>query len=62
MECYCSQRQFKVAGLDLVIDLARRLPCYRLVFSDLDDAIERIGDALGETSTGETSTGETNLV
>jgi hypothetical protein len=45
MESSCSQPQFKVAGLDLVIDLALRLPCYRLDFSDLDAAVALIEDA-----------------
>ena len=41
----CSQAQFKVEGLDLVIDLARRLPCYSLVHSDPDEAVAAIEDA-----------------
>jgi hypothetical protein len=42
MHASCSQRRFKAAGLDLVIDLARRLPCYELRFSKLWEAVDRI--------------------
>jgi hypothetical protein len=42
MQASCSQPRFKVAGLDFVIDLARRTPCYQLRFSDLWQAVERI--------------------
>lgn len=45
MESSCSQARFKVAGLDLIIDLARRLPCYRLVFSDLGEAVAEVENA-----------------
>lgn len=53
MEASCSQRRFKVAGLDLVIDLARRVPCFRLYFSDLATAIDKIGRAFAAASRGE---------
>jgi hypothetical protein len=45
MEASCSQPRFKEAGLDLVIDLARRIPCYELRFSNLWEAVERIETA-----------------
>jgi hypothetical protein len=42
MQASCSQPRFKVDGLDFVIALARRVPCYELVFSDLGHAVEQI--------------------
>lgn len=44
-ETSCSQKRFKEEGLDLVIDLARRLPCYRLVHSDVPLAVAAIEEA-----------------
>jgi len=52
MEASCSQARFKVRGLDLVVDLARRLPCHRLVYSDLSAALDRIEEAFARASRG----------
>jgi hypothetical protein len=48
MQSSCSQSRFKVAGLDLVIDLAQRVRCFELVFSDLGEALDRIETAFAE--------------
>jgi hypothetical protein len=45
MDVSCSRRRFGARGLDLVIDLVRRLPCYRLTYSDARDAA-RVIDGL----------------
>ncbi len=45
MDAACSQKRFKEAGLDLVIDLARRLPCYRLDYCDAGEAVAAIEEA-----------------
>lgn len=45
MEVSCSQHRFKVAGLDFVIDLVSRLPCYRLTFGHLVSAVDAIEEA-----------------
>jgi hypothetical protein len=45
MQASCSQSRFKEAGLDLVIDLARRTPCHQLRFSNLREAVDRIETA-----------------
>ena len=50
MKASCSQPRFKVAGLDFVIDLARRIPCYHLVFSDPWEAASRIAAAFNGAS------------
>lgn len=42
MELCCSRVRLKTEALDGVIGLVRRLPCYRLEFSRLDDALDRI--------------------
>ena len=44
MRSSCSQPRFKVEGLDFVIDLARRTPCYRLTYSDAREAASAIED------------------
>ena len=44
MESSCSQPRFKVKGLDFVIDLARRTPCYRLTYSNAREAAGTIKD------------------
>jgi len=48
MKSSCSQARFKVAGLDFVIELARRTPCYELRFSDLWRAIDLIEGVCAE--------------
>ena len=45
MQSSCSQVVHKVAGLDWVIALVQRVPCYELTFSDLGAAL----DCLEET-------------
>lgn len=47
-EASCSQRRWKVAGLDYVIDLAERLPCFRLTYSNMRDAAQRIDQTVVE--------------
>lgn len=42
METSCSQRRFKVAGMDFLLGIARKVPCYALTFSDLDWALDQI--------------------
>ncbi len=41
-EAASSQPYFKTAGLDLIIGLAKKLPCYRLIYSDLLTAVNSI--------------------
>jgi hypothetical protein len=48
MESACSQRRFKVRGLDFVIGLARRVPTYRLRYSRLDEAVRSIQELLAD--------------
>jgi len=45
VDAFCCLSRFKETGLDLLIDLARRVPCYLLPFSDLDSALDAIEDA-----------------
>ena len=44
LEASCSQGRHKEAGLDFVLDLARRLPCYRLTYSELDAAVAAVSE------------------
>jgi hypothetical protein len=46
MEVSCSQTKHKAAGLDFVIDLLRRVPCHRLQFSKLGEALDAVEAAL----------------
>lgn len=48
LESSCSQHRLKEAGLDFVLDLARRLPCYRLTYSDLGEAVTAVSELLAE--------------
>ncbi len=48
LESSCSQPRLKEAGLDFVLDLARRLPCYRLSYSDLNEAVTAVSELLAE--------------
>ena len=41
-EASCSQRRWKVAGLDLLIELATSVPCFELRYSDMHDAAAAI--------------------
>jgi len=38
----CSQPRWKLAGLDFVIDLATRVPCFELTYSDMHEAARAI--------------------
>lgn len=42
LEASCAQPRFKVRGIDLVIDLARRTPSFRLEYGDLETAVDAI--------------------
>jgi hypothetical protein len=42
MQSSCSQPAHKAAGLDRVLALVRRVPCYELTFSDLGEALARL--------------------
>ncbi len=48
LEASCSQHRFKETGLDFVLDLAERLPCYELTYSDLDQAVAMVAALVAE--------------
>lgn len=48
MAAYCSPPETKAAGIDRVIDMATRLPCYRLRFTDLSRALNAIESLFAE--------------
>lgn len=45
MKTSCSQSRFKVTGFDFVMELARRLPCFRLRYSDAHEAAAVVEEA-----------------
>lgn len=51
LESSCSQQKLKEVGLDWVLDVAGRVPCYRLTYSNLDEAVSKVDGLLAEAIT-----------
>jgi hypothetical protein len=52
-EASCSQQRWKGAGLDFVIDLATRIPCFELAYSNMHDAARLIENKFAELCAAE---------